>query len=46
MPQKVIPCEDCKNEKEKIEESGDAEVISCDPIPDKPGFCLIIWQNR
>ena len=33
MPEKRIPCQDCQSEKERIEEAGDQEVLSCDPIP-------------
>ena len=44
MPEKEVPCEDCEKEKKKIEEAGDAKVLSCDPIPEKPGWCRLVWQ--
>lgn len=44
MPEEDIPCGDCENKKENIEEAGDATVISCEPIPEKPGWCKIIWE--
>ncbi|MBI3079687.1 MAG: hypothetical protein HYY85_22285 [Deltaproteobacteria bacterium] len=46
MPQKEIPCSDCEKEKERIEEAGDQIVISCDPIPGKPRWCLIVWRRK
>ena len=44
MPDKKIPCKDCANETKKIEELGNAKVISCNPIPSEPGWCRIIWK--
>ena len=46
MPSKKIPCSDCENEKEKIEETGDCEVISCEPIEGEPGWCMIVWKYK
>lgn len=46
MPQKEIPCQDCDKEKERIEEAGDQEVVSCEPIPGRPGWCLIVWRRK
>ena len=44
MPEREVLCEDCEKEKEKIEERGDAKVVSCDPIPGKPGWCRLVWR--
>lgn len=46
MPKMKIPCEDCEGEKERIEEAGDQEVISCGPIEEEPGWCEIVWRRR
>ncbi len=46
MPQQEIPCSDCGPMKEEIEEAGDQVVVSCDPIPSKPGWCLIVWKRK
>lgn len=46
MPEKQIPCKECEAEKKKIEESGDCKVISCEPIKDEPGWCLIKWRYK
>ena len=45
MPEKEIPCEDCEDEKEKIEVRGIYRVIGCDPIPDKDGWCKIRYER-
>lgn len=44
MPQKKIPCTDCQSETEAIEQLGNAEVVSCDPIDGEPGWCLFVWR--
>lgn len=46
MPEKEIPCSDCEKEKKEIEEARDREVISCNPIPGKPEWCLIVWRYK
>ena len=44
MPEREIPCVECEAEKKRIEEAGDAIVIGCEPIPDKPEWCQITWK--
>jgi len=44
MPSKKIPCEDCEKERGIIEAAGDCRVVSCEKIPDEPGWCLIVWE--
>ncbi len=46
MASKQIPCDKCDYEKQLIEEGGLNEVISCKPIPNKPGWCEIKWQRK
>lgn len=46
MPQKEVPCVDCAKEREFIEQAGDQVVVSCNPIPSKPGWCLIVWKPK
>ncbi len=46
MPKMKIPCPECRSEKEKIEEAGDLEVVSCDAIEGESGWCEIVWRRR
>lgn len=46
MPSKEIPCKDCAKEKKEIEDAGDRVVISCDPTPERPGWCVITWKYK
>lgn len=43
---KDVPCKRCKEEKRKLEEVGVWEVISCEPIPNKDGWCRIKYRRK
>lgn len=38
-----IPCTDCAEQRRVIEMGGD-KFISCDPIPNKPGMCELVFE--
>ena len=42
---KDIPCERCEEEKRELEEVGIWEVLGCESIPDKVGWCRIRYQR-
>ncbi len=41
-----IPCTDCDDEKDRISNLGDREFVSCDPIPQEPGWCWFAWRYK
>ena len=52
MPETTILCKDCESERQRIEESGVGNVISCEPIsgqedkPEEEKHCLLIWEDN
>lgn len=45
MPQQQsIPCTDCDEKKREIEAPGVFKVLSCDPDPANPGWCIISFD--
>ena len=52
MPETTILCKDCQSEREQIERSGVAKVISCEPIeeqddtPKEERLCLLVWEDN
>lgn len=45
MAELNIPCTNCEEKKRSIELGGDNRVIGCTPIPGRPGWCRIEWQE-
>ena len=43
--EKEIPCTDCDSQKEDIERLPGHQYVSCEPIPEKPGWCLFKWKT-
>ena len=52
MSETTILCKDCEAERRRIEDSGDGNVVSCNPLPgeeDKPEDerrCKLIWNDN
>lgn len=44
MPEQVIRCEEKAQKIRSLEIMGNIKVDSCEPIKDKPGWCLLIWH--
>lgn len=45
MYEREIPCTECQSEKERLEKTGEREVISCEPILGRNGQCKLIYQR-
>ncbi|MBC7905235.1 MAG: hypothetical protein H7Y60_00610 [Rhodospirillaceae bacterium] len=46
MKEVEIPVADKDKKTREIEEDGLYEVVSCDFIVDKPGWCKLVYQRR
>ena len=44
MPQKRVLCDECEREKQLMEAAGCKKVLSCEPDPKDPKFCILVYQ--
>jgi len=46
MSEKTVPIERCEQAKKDIEASGRYEVVSCNPIPEDPHKCKLVYRFK
>ena len=44
MPKRKIPCSECEEEKQRLQDGGN-EVKGCEPVEGEEGWCEIEWEE-